>query len=293
MDISRSSRRHGCFQAWLYVRSSPHGTKSNATCRWTSCLDGRHWQISTSTYRWASGWRALIIGIRVNAYLQVWQLVNEANEMYWFGARVARSRILFTDPGLPMQRSGKGTVQRGPTLQLYKSKLDQLYEREGDTVLGNELVLPWSSLVWFSPYILSAKSITRARKPISWYWGRLTGTWEDCLASSFYSGYSDFVEAMLLSLTSLVIFSHVRPIGLSAAIFSSIYRWLFRIKFPVKGWTELCLFLIRCATSSVVRWVISVTSTRRSCEASKLVIVPFVRVSERSMKRKQAFAQEW
>ncbi|KAL8971945.1 MAG: hypothetical protein Q9183_000808 [Haloplaca sp. 2 TL-2023] len=73
---------------------------------------------------------------------QVWPLVDEANKMYQLGARVARSYILFTDPGLPMQRAGKGTVQRGPTLQLYKHKLDQLYEREGDAVLGNELVLP-------------------------------------------------------------------------------------------------------------------------------------------------------
>ncbi|KAI4277762.1 MAG: hypothetical protein LQ337_001520 [Flavoplaca oasis] len=73
---------------------------------------------------------------------QVWPLVNEANKMYQLGARVARSHILFTDPGLPMRRAGKGTVQRGPTLQLYKGKLDQLYEREGDAVPGNELVLP-------------------------------------------------------------------------------------------------------------------------------------------------------
>ncbi|KAL9630769.1 MAG: hypothetical protein Q9204_004551 [Flavoplaca sp. TL-2023a] len=78
---------------------------------------------------------------------QVWPLVEEANKMYQLGARVARSHILFTDPEQPMRRAGKGTVQRGPTLQLYKDKLDQLYEREGDAVPGNELVLPSSSIV--------------------------------------------------------------------------------------------------------------------------------------------------
>ncbi|KAL8673514.1 MAG: hypothetical protein Q9168_002071 [Polycauliona sp. 1 TL-2023] len=73
---------------------------------------------------------------------QLWPLVNEANEMYQLGARVARSHIVFTRPERPMRRAGKGTVQRGPTLQLYTDELDQLYTREGDVIPGNELVLP-------------------------------------------------------------------------------------------------------------------------------------------------------
>ena len=40
-----------------------------------------------------------------------------------------------------MRRAGKGTVQRGPTLELYKEALDAFYTREGDVVPGNELVL--------------------------------------------------------------------------------------------------------------------------------------------------------
>lgn len=35
-----------------------------------------------------------------------------------------------------MRRAGKGTVQRGPTLALYKDALDALYEREGDAIPG-------------------------------------------------------------------------------------------------------------------------------------------------------------
>ncbi|KAL9017855.1 MAG: hypothetical protein Q9185_004803 [Variospora sp. 1 TL-2023] len=72
----------------------------------------------------------------------LWPLINEANQMYQLGARVAQSHVLFTNPQQPMRRAGKGTVQRGPTLEQYKDELDELYIREGDAVPGNELVLP-------------------------------------------------------------------------------------------------------------------------------------------------------
>lgn len=41
-----------------------------------------------------------------------------------------------------MRRAVKGTVQRGPTLEHYKRELDILYDREGDEIPGNEMVLP-------------------------------------------------------------------------------------------------------------------------------------------------------
>ena len=72
----------------------------------------------------------------------IWPIVDDANQTYALGSRVAKSHILFTHPQQPMRRAGKGTVQRGPTLELYKDKFDELYAREGDTVPGNELVLP-------------------------------------------------------------------------------------------------------------------------------------------------------
>ena len=73
---------------------------------------------------------------------QIWPLVEEANGTYKMGARVSKSHILYTNLQQPMRRAGKGTVQRGPTLELYKDALDTLYAREGDAVPGNELVLP-------------------------------------------------------------------------------------------------------------------------------------------------------
>ena len=73
---------------------------------------------------------------------RIWPIVEEANQTYKMGTRVAKSHILYTNPQQPMRRAGKGTVQRGPALELYKDALDALYAREGDAVPGNELVLP-------------------------------------------------------------------------------------------------------------------------------------------------------
>ncbi|KAK0506918.1 hypothetical protein JMJ35_010618 [Cladonia borealis] len=72
----------------------------------------------------------------------LYPLVREANQGYKVGARIFKSHIIFTEPEHPMQRAGKGTVQRAHTLQYYRDTLDALYAREGDSVPGNELVLP-------------------------------------------------------------------------------------------------------------------------------------------------------
>ena len=176
--------------------------------------------------------------------------------MYQLGAHIARSHILFTDPDQPMRRAGKATVQRGPMLQLYKDKLDQLYEREGDAVPGNELVLPSSSFVWFSPRALWAKNIKPAPYVyvvmlgmFQWYSRRVLGL------VLLFSILRSSIEAMLMSLSSLVIFSNLRPIDLSAAMCSSTYKWLFGNKLPAKIWVELCFLFKRRATLSVVKFV--------------------------------------
>ena len=73
---------------------------------------------------------------------QLWPIIEEANKMYKTGARVSRSHVLFTDKQKPMLRAGKGTVQRAPTLKLYKDALDALYSQEGDAGPGNDMALP-------------------------------------------------------------------------------------------------------------------------------------------------------
>lgn len=73
---------------------------------------------------------------------QLWPIIEEANQRYKMGTRVSKSHVIYTDLHQPMRRAGKGTVQRGPTVDLYRAALDVLYAREGDAVPGNELVLP-------------------------------------------------------------------------------------------------------------------------------------------------------
>lgn len=73
---------------------------------------------------------------------EIYPAVKEANQGYKLGARVSKSHIFFTNPALPMRRAGKGTVQRALTLESYKDALNALYAREGDSVPGNELILP-------------------------------------------------------------------------------------------------------------------------------------------------------
>lgn len=79
---------------------------------------------------------------KYNIIEEIYPLVKEANQGFKIGAQISKSHIFFTDPEHPMQRAGKGTVQRAPTLQFYKDDIDALYAREGDPVPGNELVLP-------------------------------------------------------------------------------------------------------------------------------------------------------
>lgn len=73
---------------------------------------------------------------------RLWPTIEEANRNYKLGTRVFKSHIVYTSLQQPMRRADKGTVQRGPTLELYKNALDELYAREGDALPDNELVLP-------------------------------------------------------------------------------------------------------------------------------------------------------
>lgn len=65
---------------------------------------------------------------------RIWPIIEETNHTYPKDAHVSRSHILLADPKIPIQRAGKGTVQRGPTLKLYQDALAALYTREGDEI---------------------------------------------------------------------------------------------------------------------------------------------------------------
>lgn len=62
---------------------------------------------------------------------QLWPSIEEANSVCPAHARISKSHILFTPPGRPMLRSGKGTVQRALTLKLYEKEIENIY-RDAD-----------------------------------------------------------------------------------------------------------------------------------------------------------------
>ncbi|RYP70035.1 hypothetical protein DL771_005726 [Monosporascus sp. 5C6A] len=63
----------------------------------------------------------------------IWPSVQAANKHGPSYGRIHRDMIIFTLPGKPMLRAGKGTVQRKMTLDLYAAELDALYEANGET----------------------------------------------------------------------------------------------------------------------------------------------------------------
>ncbi|TGO60158.1 hypothetical protein BOTNAR_0150g00100 [Botryotinia narcissicola] len=71
---------------------------------------------------------------------KIWPSVEEANQKCPAHAKVAKTRIFFTNPTKRMLIAGKGTVQRAGTSQLYREELDALYadadsmtaERDGE-----------------------------------------------------------------------------------------------------------------------------------------------------------------
>lgn len=64
---------------------------------------------------------------RAEAIERIWPIIQEANQECPRHAKVAKSHIFFTSPDKPMGRSGKGTVQRQPTLDLYEKEIENLY----------------------------------------------------------------------------------------------------------------------------------------------------------------------
>ncbi|KAF5867602.1 putative nrps-like enzyme protein [Botrytis fragariae] len=58
---------------------------------------------------------------------RIWPAIEDANLTCPAHARVAKSHILFTEPGHPILMSAKGTIQRSPTLREYASEIEKLY----------------------------------------------------------------------------------------------------------------------------------------------------------------------
>ena len=73
-----------------------------------------------------------------NQYIErLWLSIDEANHDSPAHARVAKSHILFTQPGRRLLRTPKGTVMRKATLDQYKEDIDKLYETVESTRTGS------------------------------------------------------------------------------------------------------------------------------------------------------------
>lgn len=72
---------------------------------------------------------------------QIWPTIEEANRTAPKHAKILRDFVLLASADRPFSKTDKGTVRRGPTLQLYEKELEQLYNpletdlQEGDAVL--------------------------------------------------------------------------------------------------------------------------------------------------------------
>lgn len=59
---------------------------------------------------------------------RIWPTVERANRRYGDAFAISRDHVLFTGPGKPMVKTGKGSVQRIDTMARYENEIDSLYE---------------------------------------------------------------------------------------------------------------------------------------------------------------------
>lgn len=57
-----------------------------------------------------------------------WLAVDKANEILYSEAKIQRDFVVFTDEERPIQRTGKGSVDRKKTVGLYEREIEALYE---------------------------------------------------------------------------------------------------------------------------------------------------------------------
>lgn len=58
---------------------------------------------------------------------KIWPFVQRSNEPAVKHGRVAKDLIIFTKPGKPLPRAGKGTIQRSSANRLYEAEVEELY----------------------------------------------------------------------------------------------------------------------------------------------------------------------
>ncbi|KAI1213858.1 acetyl-CoA synthetase-like protein [Annulohypoxylon truncatum] len=67
----------------------------------------------------------------------VWPLIEEANKSSVAHGHISRDFIMLTKPEKPFPRAGKGTIQRGAAVKLYKDEIEDLYAKAEDSQQAN------------------------------------------------------------------------------------------------------------------------------------------------------------
>ncbi len=62
---------------------------------------------------------------------RVWPVVIRVNQETVSHGEITRQLVMLTSPDKPFPRAGKGTIQRGAAVKLYKDEIDRLYEEQG------------------------------------------------------------------------------------------------------------------------------------------------------------------
>ncbi|KAF1969292.1 hypothetical protein BU23DRAFT_477399, partial [Bimuria novae-zelandiae CBS 107.79] len=69
----------------------------------------------------------------------IWPIVEEASKVTPAHARIEKSMVLLMSPDKPMIRSGKGTIQRQDTVELYAAEIEHLYVKAETVYSGAEI----------------------------------------------------------------------------------------------------------------------------------------------------------
>ena len=80
---------------------------------------------------------------------QIWPSIEEANRSAPKHAKILRDFVLLASPDRPFSKTSKGTVRRGPTLQLYQDDLDRSYALQEATIEDGDVVLDTSTFDTF------------------------------------------------------------------------------------------------------------------------------------------------
>ncbi|RDL33844.1 uncharacterized protein BP5553_08212 [Venustampulla echinocandica] len=73
---------------------------------------------------------------------RIWPFIEEVNRSYPAHARIAKTHIILTDPGRPLPRSPRGTIQRAAALAEYANEINALYSATQGVPVNGKITSP-------------------------------------------------------------------------------------------------------------------------------------------------------